>query len=165
MLLTALRFSLVHYLRTHRVFENLKAEYRRSRFVGALLLSMNLALVFLVSRMVGHNDAYDYPGAMIYAMAFYSFYAVILSVIHVIRFRRQGSPVVTGIKVVNLTAAMVSMLSLEAAMIMRFGDPEDRLFRGRALGITGFVICLLVVLLSTLMIVRATRALNMGDNT
>lgn len=54
-------------------------------------------------------------------------------------------------------AYMVSMLSLEAAMIARFGDPSEPLFRAKMIGITGFVICLLVVLLSMLMIIHAAK--------
>ncbi len=160
LLLTGLRASLVHYVRRHRPFEDLEAEYRRLRFVGVMLLSMNLALVLLVSRMVGHNEAVEYPGALIYAMAAYAFYAVILSLVQVIRFRKLGSPVITAIKIVNFTAALVSMLSLEAAMLARFGNPEDRLFRGRTIGITGFVICLLIVMISVIMIIRATKEIH-----
>ncbi len=160
MLLTALRASLVHYIRRHKPGEDPAAEYRRSRFVGIMLLSMNLALTLIVERMVGHQESHDYPGALIYAMAAYAFYAVILSIVQVIRFRKQGSPVLTAVKIVNLTAAMVSMLSLEAAMIARFGDPSEPLFRAKMIGITGFVICLLVVLLSMLMIIHAAKELN-----
>ena len=160
LLLTALRASLVQYILRHKPSEDLASEYRRSRFVGIMLLSMNLALVMIVERMVGHHESHIYPGALIYAMAAYAFYAVILSIVQVNRFRKQGSPVITAVKVVNLTAAMVSMLSLEAAMIARFGDPAAPLFRAKMIGITGFVICLLVVLLSMLMIIRASKELN-----
>ena len=160
LLLTALRASLVNYIRRHKPMEDIAAEYRRSRFVGILLLSMNLALALIVERMVGHHESHVYPGALIYAMATYAFYAVILSIVQVVRFRKQGSPVITAVKVVNHTAAMVSMLSLEAAMIARFGDPADKLFRARMIGITGFVCCMVVVLLSVLMIIRAKKELK-----
>jgi len=160
LLLTALRATLVHYVRRHKPAEDIAAEYRRSRFVGVMLLSMNLALGLIVERMVGHQESHDYPGALIYAMAAYAFYAVILSIVQVIRFRKQGSPVIEAVKIVNLTAAMVSMLSLEAAMIARFGDPAEPLFRAKMIGITGFASCLAVVLLSALMIIRATNYLN-----
>ena len=85
---------------------------------------------------------------------------MILSIIQVIRFRKQGSPVLAAVKIVNLTAAMVSMLSLEAAMIARFGDPSESLFRAKMIGITGFVSCLVFVLISILMIIRATKYLG-----
>ncbi len=160
LMLTVLRASLVHYVRRHKPSEDVAAEYRRSRFVGYMLLGMNLALGLIVERMVGHHESHDYPGILIYAMAAYAFYAVILSIVQVIRFRKQGSPVIAAVKVVNLTAAMVSMLSLEAAMIARFGDPAKPLFRAKMIGITGFVSCLVVVLLSALMIIRATKYLG-----
>ncbi len=164
LLLTALRISLVHYVRRHKPAEDVAAEYHRSRFVGIMLLGMNLALVLIVERMVGHHESHNYPGALIYAMAAYAFYAVILSIVQVIRFRKQGSPVITSVKVVNLTAAMVSMLSLEAAMIARFGDPTKPLFRMKIIWSTGFLCCLAVVMLSVLMVIRATKELA-GKNT
>ena len=145
LVLTPLRASLVQYVRRHKPSEDLASEYRRSRFVGIMLLSMNLALVMIVERMVGHHESHDYPGALIYAMAAYAFYAVILSIVQVNRFRKQGSPVITAVKVVNLA---------------RFGDPAAPLFRAKMIGITGFVICLLVVLLSMLMSIRASKELN-----
>ena len=123
--------------------EDREAELIPCRRAGALLLAMDLALAFLVSRMIGHNESNDYPGVMIYAMAAYTFYAATLAIVNVCRARRHSSPIFSAVKVVNLTAAMVSMLSLEAAMLDRFGDPS--LFRQRMLGVSGLVVCVIIV--------------------
>ncbi len=47
--------------------------------------------------------------------------AVITSVINVVKFRKYGSPIMSAAKVINLTAALVSMLSLETAMLAQLG--------------------------------------------
>ena len=163
--LTVLRASLVNYVRQHEMKRDLRAEYRRYRLVGILLLGLNVVLSGIISRMIAHNDAYDYPGILIYAMAAYTFYAVILSVVALVRFRRHGSPILSAIKVVNLTAAMVALLSLEATMLQRFGGSDDSLFRGTMIGISGLVASLILLGMSVYMIVHASGKLKqMGEN-
>lgn len=75
------------------------------------------------------NSGFEYPGMLIYIMAMYSFYATIMAVRNVIKFRRYGSPVMSAAKIINLTAALVSMLSLKTAMLTRFGDAGNLMFR------------------------------------
>lgn len=165
LVLTILRASLVNYVRQNGMKQDLRAEYRRYRLVGILLLGLNVVLSGIISRMIAHNDAYDYPGILIYAMAAYTFYAVILSIVALVRFRRHGSPILSAIKVVNLTAAMVALLSLEATMLQRYGEPDDGVFRGTMIGISGLVASLILLSMSIYMIVHASRKLKqMGEN-
>lgn len=163
--LTILRASLVNYVRQNEMKHDIRAEYRRYRLVGILLLGLNVVLSVILARMIANNDAYDYPGILIYAMAAYTFYAVILSVVGLIRFRRHGSPILSAIKVVNLTAAMVALLSLEATMLQRFGEPDDGVFRGTMIGISGLIASLILLTMSIYMIVHASKKLKqMGEN-
>lgn len=138
---------------------------QRCRLVGFLLLGLNVALSGIISRMIAHNDAYDYPGILIYAIAAYTFYALILSVIALVRFRRRGSPVLSAIKVVNLSAAMVALLSLEATMLQRFGEPDDGIFRGMMIGISGLAAGLILLSISIYMIVHASGSLSKWEET
>ena len=122
---------------------------------------MNLVLSVIISRMIAQNDAYSYLGALIYAMAAYTFYAVILSVTGLVRFRRHGSPVLSAIKVVNLTAAMVALLSLEATMLRRFSDADSGIFQGKMIGISGLVVSLILLSISIYMIIHASGKLSL----
>lgn len=158
--LTLLRSSLVNYVRQNEMKRDIRAEYRRYRLVGILLLGLNVVLSGIIARMIANNDAYDYPGILIYAMAAYTFYAVILSIVALVRFRRHGSPILSAIKVVNLTAAMVALLSLEATMLQRFGDVDDWIFRGTMIGISGLVASLILLSMSVYMIVHASKKLK-----
>lgn len=65
--------------------------------------------------------------------------------VRVIKFRRHGSPVLSAAKVISLVSAMVSILSLETAMVTRFGDEDDFLFRRVMTGATGGGVCILVL--------------------
>lgn len=163
--LTILRASLVNYVRQNEMKHDLRAEYRRYRLVGILLLGLNVVLSGIIARMIANNEAYDYPGILIYAMAAYTFYAVILSIVGLIRFRHHGSPILSAIKVVNLTATMVALLSLEATMLQRFDDGNDWTFRGTMIGLSGLVASLILLSMSIYMIVHASKKLKkMGEN-
>lgn len=158
--LTGLRLSLANYIRRSELKSDQAAEYRRLRLTGVLLLPMTAALSVIVARMVGYREAADYPGVLIYGMAAYVFYAVIIAVINVFRFRKQGSPVLSAVKVVNLTAALMALLGLEAAMLSRFGGSDDANFGPMMLGISGLIVSIIIVGMSCYLIIRASRALR-----
>lgn len=163
--LTVLRFSLVQYVRQNEFKQNIHGEYRRYRLVGILLLGINAVLCGILSRMIGFNESCVYPGILIYAMDVYTFYAVILAIVGLFRFRKQGSPVLSAIKVVNLSAAMVALISLEAAMLQHFNPGGDSLFRHTMLGISGLVVSLILLGISVYMIVCASIKLKqIGEN-
>ena len=61
--------------------------------------------------------------------------------------------------VVNLTAALVSMLSLETAMIARFGEDAEH-FRYITTGVSGAVVCAVVLAMASYMIIKATKRLD-----
>ncbi len=143
----------------------LEAELRRYRLCGIMLLLMNEALAGMVILMVYQNRGYDYPGSLIYAMAAYSFYAVITAVIHLIKFRKYGSPVLSAAKAIKLVAAMVSILSLETAMLARFGSENDSDFRKVMTGMTGGCICSLVLGMAVFMIAKSTKNIQQINKT
>jgi predicted Co/Zn/Cd cation transporter (cation efflux family) len=120
---------------------------------------MNQALAVIVGYIVHENQGYSYPGLLIYGMALYAFYAMITAVINVVKFRKLDSPVLFAAMIVNLTAAMVSMLSLETAMLSEFGSEDDRL-RLWMTGISGGVVCTFVLGMAIYMIVRSTKYLK-----
>ena len=92
-------------------------------------------------------------------LAYLSFYAVITAIVNIVKYRRYGSPVMLAAKSVNLVAAMVSILSLETAMLARFGEDDER-FRFIMTGATGGCVCTIVIGMAVFMIVKATRKLK-----
>lgn len=157
--LTILRTSLAQFVRQNEFKQDICAEYRRYRLVGFLLLGMNIVLSGILSRMIALEEAVDYPGVLVYAVAAYTFYAVIIAVVGLIQYRRHGSPVISAIKVVNLTAAMMAMLSLEATMLHHFGGDDSR-FRATMLGVSGLAASIIILSLSIYMILHATKKIR-----
>ena len=162
-LLSVMRAVLVRYVHSRTVGEDILSEFKRYRACGVILLMMNQALVGIVVYMVTQNRGFSYPGVMIYAMAMYAFYITITATINVVKFRKRGSPLLSAAKVISLTAALVSMLSLETAMLARFGsdDPE---FRRIMLAVSGGVVCAVVLTMAVYMIIRSTKQLKRLNN-
>lgn len=136
----------------------LEMELRRCRLCGAVLLLINAALAGMVILMIHQNQGYDYPGVLIYAMATYSFYVVVIAAVNVIKFRRHGSPVLSAAKAINLAAALVSILALETAMIAQFGGGDD--YRKMMTAATGCGVCVIILGMAVFMIVWSTKRIK-----
>lgn len=163
-LLSAMRAVLVRYVHRCSVGQDILAEFRRYRACGIILLLMNQALVGIIVYMVTQNRGFSYPGLMIYAMALYTFYITISAIINVIKYRNHSSPVMSAAKAINLTAALVSMLSLETAMLAQFGG-DEREFRRIMLAASGGVVCAVVLTMAIYMIVHSTKQLKNHSQT
>lgn len=163
-LLAIMRFALLRSARTHPMGQDFAYELRWYRFCGIFLLVMNQALAVIVIFVVHQNRGFDYPGLLIYAMALYAFYAVISAVASLIKQRKHRSPVMSATRVVKLTAALVSMLSLETAMLARFGAPEESDFRQIMIAVSGGVVCVFVLGMAVFMIAKSTRQMKQVNN-
>ena len=155
-LLAVMRFLLVRRLNV----QDEASELRRYRLCGIMLLFMNQALAGIVVFMVHQNRGFDYPGLLIYAMAAYAFYAVVVAVINIVKTRKHKSPILSAAKAINLVAALVSILSLETAMLAQFGGDDDPLFRQVMTGATGGGVCTIVIGMAIYMIWRANKNLK-----
>lgn len=138
----------------------MEIEIHRYRLCGMMLLIMNQALAGIVIFMVHQNKGFDYPGLLIYAMACYSFYSIITAVIKLVKFRKHGSPILSAAKAINLVAAMVSILSLETAMVAQFGGDDDPFFRKAMTAATGGGVCTIVIGMAIFMIWKSAKQMK-----
>lgn len=166
-LLAVMRFFLLYHVRKsgNRVESGEKGENRISelkicRLCGIILMILDWALIGIIVLVVRKNSGFTYPGFLIYAMALYTFYAVITAVKNVIKFRKYQRPSIAVAKVINLTAALVSMLSLETAMLTQFGAAEDALFRQTMTAATGTAVSLIVLGMAVTVTVRTTSQIK-----
>ena len=162
--MAVMRFLLVRYVRIQKIGTNILGEWKRSRICACILLLINLSLSGAVLMILYQQKGYDYPGIMIYVMALYTFYALTMSIVDIVKYRKMGSPVMSTAKIVSLSAALVSMLNLETAMFAQFGAdmaPEhQRIF----IILTGAGVSITVVTLSVILIVNANKEIRRIKN-
>lgn len=156
--LAVMRFFLLSHTRKHNVGENMLKELKKYRLCGIIFLVMNLALSLMVFFMVYWNRTFIHHEVTTISMAAYTFTALTLAIINVIKYRKYQSPVYSASKAINLAAACVSMLTLESTMLTTFGNGTMSLTERRImLGATGGVISAFIVIMAISMIVKATK--------
>jgi hypothetical protein len=159
-IMAVMRFLLVRYVRIQKIGTSILSEWRRARICAYILLLINLSLSGAVLMILYQHRGYDYPGMMIYVMALYTFYALTISIVDIVKYRKMGSPVMSTAKIVSLSAALVSLLNLETAMFTQFGadmSPEhQRIF----IILTGAGVSITVVTLSVILIVNANKEIR-----
>lgn len=90
------------------------------RNMAWFLFLLNVPMGGMIILMIRTNSGFSYPGYVIYLSALYTFYTLIIAVRNLVKFRRVGSPILSAAKVLNLIAAMMSILGLQTAMISQF---------------------------------------------
>lgn len=150
-LLTLMRFLLLRSVRTGSEAR----KWRRYQVVGGIMLALTLALVGVYIITIRRHHIISYPGHIIYAVAAYTFYAVINAVRNIVLHRKLHDPVLLASKDLSLATAAVSLFLLQSALITTFGD--DPAFHTLMSGITGLAITALIVGLGVHMLCHGAR--------
>lgn len=160
--LAIMRMLLIHYIRVKKGNGGKTDELKRYRACGYMLFLINAALVGITILAVKKNAGFTYPGYLIYVMAMYAFYSVVIAVINLVKYRKYGSPVMSAAKVVNMSTALVSMFSLETAMLEQFGGNNTESFRLIMVSLTGAGISFIVIGMALYMIIHSSILIKAG---
>lgn len=131
-------------------------EYKKLRNTGLALFMLDIVLVGMIMLIIKQNQVLTYPGYLIYIMALYDFYLITIAFMNVFRHRKIESPAIYASKCISLTVAMISMLSLEVAMIYKFGN-NDTNFRIIMISCTGFGIAIVNFVMALIMIYKSKK--------
>lgn len=159
-LLAIMRFFLLKDARKIVAGENKFYEFLLYRLCGILLLLMNLTLAVIVFYIVWQNRGFEYNYIHTITMAAYTFTTMTLAIINVIKYRRYESPLMSAARVISLASALVSILSLETAMLTAFGAENGPQFRQTMTGITGAAVCVLILIIAIYMIIYSTKEIK-----
>ncbi|MCR4782105.1 MAG: hypothetical protein K5851_05105 [Lachnospiraceae bacterium] len=135
---------------------DIKLEYKRYRSCGFVLIFLDMVLIIVIYLAVNFKAKIEFPGYLIYGMALYTFYAFILAIVNLVKARKHERPMYKAARIANFTAALVSMFSLEIAMMARF-DAHDLNARKEMTILTGSIVFLIVTFMAITMIVQGTR--------
>lgn len=160
-ILAVMRFLLLRFVGKVGIGKDRVKELKRSRLCGIILMFVNFALSGVVVLVILQNKGFEYNGILIYVMAMYTFYVTTHSIIDIFKYRKYNSPVMSASKSISLAAALVSMLSLETAMLSQFGGENTTPhFNQIMVGATGAGVCVIVLTMSIITIVRTNKELK-----
>jgi hypothetical protein len=90
-----------------------------------LLLFMNISLIVPIIVMIRGGRTYSYGLIPAIAMAVYTTYRVTVAVMNLMRAKRSGSRTLKTLRTVNFLDALLSVLTLQNAMIAANGGTDD----------------------------------------
>ncbi len=158
--LAVMRFFLVRHTARYKLGERMNDELVKYRICGWVFLVMNLVLTLMVFFMVYWNRTFHHSEITAIAMAAYTFGTFTVSLISMVKYKKFHSPVYSAAKIINFTAACVSMLTLESTMLNTFGSDADESFRRLMLALTGGAVALLILFLAVYMITASNKQLK-----
>lgn len=120
LVLAGARFLLLYHLRSDK--ENGHSGRWLHRILGCILLVLTMALSVISFYSITQKHTIEYPGFMIYAAAFFTFYNLTMAAWNLIRYRKLHAPVHSASKVLALSSSLVSLFFLQTAMLSSFGN-------------------------------------------
>ena len=97
------------------------------------------------------GQGFHYPGYTIYAMASWTFYQLTVAIINLVRLRRSTDPVIRAVKDMRLCVVLVSIFTLQNAMVAAFGQ-GDVDFAHLMNCTVGFFVTLFILIISVHMV-------------
>jgi hypothetical protein len=158
-LLSLSRFFLVRHDRKE---ESLRFMDRQSvcRLIGVLLLITTLALSGVILHMIRLDVVIVHHEITTIAMAAYTFMALTLAITNIVKGRGSRSLVFMVSKAISLVCALVSIITLENAMISAFGADDGGEFSRIMVAITCAAVCAIVAAIAVYIIVLANKRLQ-----
>lgn len=164
-LLAIMRFSLLYYSRSNKAGEDLVSELNRFRFCGVVLLIMNTALSAMTIYQTIVVREFAHHGATTAALAIFTLSLFTLSIINIIKYRKFNSPILFAAKLVSFVSALVSMLSLETAVISNLGAILNDRSQRAITGVSAFSVLAIIAYIGIFMVARGNKSLKaLKDN-
>ena len=159
-LLAIMRFSLLYYSRSNKVGEDITSELKRFKLCGILLLLMNTALTAITFYRTIENREFAHHGATATALALFTVSLFTLSIINIVKYRKFNSPILFAAKLISFVSALVSMLSLETAIIGRLGIYLTDRIQKIITGISAFSVLSIIGYIGIFMVIKGSRELK-----
>lgn len=158
-LLTIMRFFLLKDI--YKEYDlDIERQWHRYRFCGIVLVVINVSLAIITFFIIRYGYGFSYHYIETIAIALFTFIATTLAIINSIKYRKFHQPIISAIKFVGLSSALVSMFSLETAMLSVFGSPKDFVLRQIMTTLTGSIFGLIILVIGVFMIVKSTNEIK-----
>ena len=122
---------------------------------GWLMMVLNIAVSVIMYMVIVLKQTIEYHEIVVIALAAYTFYCFTMAVVNVVKYRKKNF-VYSTIKNIDLVKAIVSVFTMQAAMLTRFGE-EGTLDMGLMNTLTGIAVTIAINTLAALMLARANK--------
>ena len=148
--------SIVRCLIGFRISEKVKeiSKLKALRFCGFFLLFINLVVSVVSIILIFENNRNSYHQIIVIALATYTFYAITVAIVGIIRQVKSNDAVLVCKAVISLTSASVSLLTLTDTMLTTFGS-ENTLLRSVIMPLLSVGVSIFIILMAIFMIKKS----------
>lgn len=136
---------------------------RRARTAGVALALLVVLMSSTVARLVVAGYGRSYPGAFVYIYAGYALIQILLSIVNLVKARREELVAVKGVRAFNLASALISIFALQTVLLSRIA--WDRLPimlpRETVEGAVGGIVCVSMMALGVWL--ASTASMRLAD--
>ena len=126
---------------------------RRYKNCGWLLGLLNLFIVGIVILIIKRDESAKYSGIVLWVMGGYTAVRMVISALNLRRLRDLTDPLLSASKTLGISVTLMSMFSLQTALLERFC--RDEALRRELNGLVGFAICIMEIALAIYMITKS----------
>ena len=126
---------------------------------GCFLLLINVVVSVMMFILMGGSNSIKHHEIIVITLATYTFTSLTFAIIGSIRHLKQGNRVYFCAKIISLTSASVSLVTLTNTMLITFGQ-EQILLRSIILPILCAAVAIFIIVCAVLMIVKANIELK-----
>ncbi|MBR2023327.1 MAG: hypothetical protein IJ996_02255 [Clostridia bacterium] len=157
-----MRFLLARYAKNGAIGEI--KEWKRYRFCGICMLGMNVAVSAVMGMVLLQDVRIVHHQITTIALAACTFTSLTMGIVNMVKYRKYQSPVYSASKTISTVSAVVSMFTLEVAMLTSFGESASVLFQDVMMTCTAIAVSAFILTTSIYMIVKSTKTIkNQGE--
>lgn len=151
------------------IFKQIKSEknpisqIKTMRACGCFLLLINLAVSTMMFLIIYGNQYVKHHEITVITLAAYTFSSLTVAIVSSVKFIRKNDYVYSCVKLVSLTSASVSLVTLTNTMLATFGE-EEVLLRSIVLPFLSGAVSLFIIAAALLMIRKANSDLRNYKN-
>lgn len=156
-MLAVMRVQLLKPMKHDSEEERMLSELRRYQICGIILLCMTPLFATILILAVHKGGSKQYPSLVIFVMEIYTVCLVVSSISNLIKFRKYKRPAMSAAKIVCMTAALMSVLSLATALVDKLGRHGSDYFKQGLVGTAGGAVCVIVLAMAIHMVVQSSK--------
>lgn len=97
---------------------------------GWLMLLLNIAVSVIIFMVIFQNQTIEYHMIVTIALAAFTFYSFTIAIINMVKYHKQKNPVYAAVKRIDMVKSIVSVFTLQVAMLTNFNIPDAQTKEG-----------------------------------
>ena len=143
--------------------KNIRSKIITMRTCGYFLLLINLVVSTMMFILMYRTTAIKHHEITVITLATYTFSSLSVAIIGILKYLKRNNHVYSCVKIISLTSASVSLVTLTNTMLATFGE-NNLLLRGIILPILCYIVAIFIIDCAILMIYKANLDLRILKN-